>query len=110
MIQLSEIKERFNRVEQRVEQAMSVCSRDTNVSPQLASCLQDLDREVHGAHDTVLQAQKEDNALFECIDHLEEMSDTAKQACLDASSIGRDTRDAVLGLHKELSTLKHQIH
>lgn len=109
-MEVSEIKQRFNSVEQRVEEAMRACEHDSYVSPQLADCIRDLDREIHNAHDMVFSAQEESDELVQCIDHLEEMGDGAKRACQTASNLNEDTRDCVLDLHKELSTLKHQLH
>ena len=108
-MQVNEIKQRFHRFEQCVEQAMRTCEHDASVSPQLAGSLRELDREVHQVHDMVLNAQQESEQLMQCIDHLEEMGDEAKRAC-QSSNVSPDTRDSVLDLHKEISTLKRQLH
>lgn len=109
-MEVNEIKQRFNRFEQCVEEAMQACQKDTHVSPQLADCIRDLDREVHNAHAMIFAAQQESEELVECIDRLEEMGDDAKRACQMASNLNADTRDSVLDLHRQISTLKRQLH
>ena len=109
-MQLSEIKERFNRFEQRVQDAVQACRQDPNVSPLLADNIRDLDREIREAHDMVFNTQEESAELVDYIDQLEEMGDNAKRACQSASNINPDTQDAVLDLHREISQLKHQLH
>lgn len=109
-MQVSEIKQRFNRFEQCVQDAKQACEHDSNVPSQLVDNIRDLDREVRGAHDMVSNARQESDELVQCIDRLEEMGDNAKRACQAATNISQDTQDAVLDLHKEISTLKHQLH
>ena len=109
-MQMNEIKQRFDRFEQCVEDAMRACEHDSSASPQLADTLRQLDREVHEAHNMIHSAEEENSELIECIDRLEEMGDDAKRACQSASSLSANTRDSVLDLHKEISTLKHQLH
>lgn len=108
-MQVNEIKQRFNRFEQCVDKAMQACQHDSNVSPQLADNIKDLDREVHAVHDQVLNAKQESDVIA-CIDRLEEMGDHAKDACQSASNISQQTQSAVMDLHREISTLKHQLH
>lgn len=109
-MQVNEIKQRFNRFEQCVEQAKQACQQESNVSQQLASRITDLDREVHRAHDMVLNTQQESAELVQCIDRLEEMGDSAKEACQLDANISQKTQNAVKDLHREISTLKHQLH
>lgn len=109
-MQVNEIKQRFNRFEQCVQEARQACEHDSNVPAQLADNIRDLDREVHDAHDMVANAQQESEQLVQCIDRLEEMGDNAKRACQSAANVSQETQDAVLDLHKEISTLKHQLH
>lgn len=108
-MQVSEIKQRFNQFEQCVEKAMQACQKDANVPPQLADTIKDLDREVHAVHDQVLQARA-DSDVVSSIDRLEEMGDNAKDACKSASNLSQETQNAVLDMHREISTLKHQLH
>lgn len=109
-MEVNEIKQRFNHFEECVEEALRACEHDSYVSPQLADCIRDLDREVHNAHAMIFAAQQESEELVDCIDRLEEMGDDAKRACQMASNLSADTRDSVLDLHKQISTLKHQLH
>lgn len=109
-MQISEIKEHFNHFEQCVQEAMQACQQESNVSPQLADTIRSLDREVRGAHDMVLGAQQESGELIQCIDRLEEMGDDAKRACQSSSGLSQKMKSTVLDLHKEISTLKHQLH
>jgi len=109
-MQINEIKQHFNNFEQCVHDAMQACQQESNVSPRLADTIRDLDREVRGAHDMVINAQEESDDLIQCIDRLEEMGDDAKRACQSSSGLSNKMQSTILGLHKEISTLKHQLH
>lgn len=109
-MQVNEMKQRFNQFEQCVEDAKQACQQDSSVPQQLASNIQDLDREVHRAHDLVQGAQQQSAELVQCIDRLEQMGDNVKQACQQAGSISDRTQNACMDVHRQISDLKHQMH
>ena len=58
---------------------------------------------------TTMQSQDE-NQVQRCIDELEQLGDRAKDACEQSGNIDSELRDAVMQAHRELSSLKHQLH
>ncbi|QAU36018.1 hypothetical protein EKL02_07740 [Janthinobacterium sp. 17J80-10] len=108
MMQASEIQQRFNRIEQTVDQASQACSNSPGIPSDLKQCITELNQQTSQARQ-VLQSQDE-SQIIACVDDLEELGDRAKFACEQSSGINQNLRDAVMQAHQELSDLKHQLH
>ncbi|RJG01539.1 hypothetical protein [Noviherbaspirillum sedimenti] len=108
MMQVNEIRQRFNHIEQTIEHASEACRTSADVPSDLKQCINELDQQTGQAR-KVMQSQDE-SQIIQCVDDLEELGDRAKYACENASDLDEDVRDAVLLAHRELSDLKHSLH
>jgi len=108
MLQTSEIRQRFNHIEQTVGQATEACRNSAYIPSDLKECINELERQTGQARQ-VMQSQDE-SQIIDCVDDLEELGDRAKFACEQARGLDENLRDAVLQAHQELSDLKHNLH
>lgn len=110
MMQADEVRQRFNQIEQTIQQASQACERaGSGVSADLKNSIQQLDKESSKARQQLQQA-KDDQTIIECVDQLEELGDKAKTACEKSDNLDQQVKNAVLQAHQELSQLKHQLH
>lgn len=106
-MQLNEVKQRFSRVEQCIDDANRACEQSASAPQQLKESIRQLDQRSEQARQ-YFQGQDE-TRIRQCIDELEELSDRAMQACQQAGSIEPQLQQAVQQTHSELSSLKHQM-
>lgn len=108
MMQVNEIRQQFNQIEQTIDQAMQACRSESGIPQDLQQCIQQMDQQSDQARQ-ILQSQDE-TQIIQCVDDLEELGDRAMRACEQADGISEQVRNAVSQAHKELSSLKHQLH
>jgi chromosome segregation ATPase len=107
-MQLNEVKQRFSRVEQCIDDATEACEQSLSAPQQLKESIRQLDQRSEQARQYI-QGQDE-SQIRQCINELEELSDRAMQACEQSgSSIDPQLQQAVQQTHSELSSLKHQM-
>ncbi len=110
MIQADEVRKRFTQIEQTIHQATEACQRaGSGVSTDLKDSIQKLDKRSEKARQE-LQSAKDEKAMVQCVDELEQLGDKAKSACESGSNVDEKLKKAVLQAHQELSQLKHQLH
>jgi uncharacterized coiled-coil DUF342 family protein len=108
MMQMNEIQQRFSDARRAIDQASQACRTQQGIPQELRECLQQLDQRSSQAQQ-VMQSQDE-NQIRQCVDELEQISDRAERALQGASSVDGELRDAIDEAHRELSSLKHQLH
>lgn len=108
MLQANEIQQRFNHIEQTIQQASQACQSSSNVPSDLKDCIQQLDSQSSSARQ-ILQSQDE-NQIRQCVDSLEQLGDRARDACQQSQNIDGQLKQAVMQAHDELSDLKRQLH
>jgi uncharacterized coiled-coil DUF342 family protein len=108
MMRANELQQRFSQVEQSIHHAAECCRSATNVPMDLKDSIQQLDQRTSQARN-LMQSQDE-SRVQQCIDELEQLGDRAKDACEHSGNVDGELRDAVMQAHRELSSLKHQIH
>ena len=108
-MQTNEIRQGFERAEHSIHQAAQACGRENTLSMDLKDSIQSLDRQVERARQVVMQSSDE-NSVRQCIDELEELGDRARDACVRDPGASNDIKQAVMQTHKELSSLKRQLH
>lgn len=108
MMQINEIQQRFNRIQQSINQAAQACQADGSVPQDLKDTLSDMYEQSRHTRD-VLQSQDQ-MQIMESVDELEELSDQAQRAVMRADDVNEEIKNAVMQAHNELSSLKHQIH
>jgi uncharacterized protein YciW len=110
MMQMNEIRQRFNQVDQTVHQAAQACERSASLPMDLKNSLQRLEQQTEKARELIAQTQDE-NQVRQCIDQLEDIGDEARDACeRSGKAVDDSVKNAVMQAHRELSDLKHQLH
>ena len=109
-MQMSEIKQRIDRVEQ--------CADEAEKAVQSASVPGDLRQSVDAMHQQARQAQQacdsqqqqgDQSRLRDVVMQLEQAGDRAMQACRKAGNVDPSVQQAVQRAHEEASNLKKQI-
>ena len=108
MLQVNEIKQRFNQIERTIGNASTACQADTSAPPELKTCLQQLDQESEQVRDA-LQANDE-SSIRQHIDSMEQLGDRAEKALKKAGKVNDKVKSAIRQAHTELSNLKHHLH
>ena len=108
MLQVNEIKQRFNQIERTIGNASTACQADTSAPAELKTCLQQLDQESEQVREA-LQANDE-NSIRQHIDSMEQLGDRAEMALKKAGKVNDKVKSAIRQAHSELSNLKHQLH
>ena len=107
-MQANELQQRFSQVEQSIHHAAECCRSASNVPMDVKDSIQQLDQRASQARNTI-QSQ-DDSQVQRCIDELEQLGDRAKDACEHSGNVDGELRNAIMQAHRELSSLKHQIH
>jgi hypothetical protein len=108
-METSRVKQQLSQVEQVISRAAQACKDDQSAPQELKDSLQELNMQSREAKQ-YLDGEADEQALVQCIDEMEEISDRAKQACEGARNLGAQTKPAVMQAHQQLSQLKHQLH
>jgi hypothetical protein len=108
MLQANEIQQRFNHIQQTIQQASQACRSSSNVPSDLQSCIQQLDSQSSSAQQT-MQSQDQQQ-IIQCVDKLEQLGDRARDACQQSQNVDGQLKQAVMQAHDELSDLKRQLH
>jgi len=108
-MQIREIQQRFTHIEQTIQNAADACQRAILLPMQLKDCIQQLDEKSESAKQVIQQTEDQDT-IRQCIDDLEELGDQAKDACERSDTVDENVKNAVMQAHRELSDLKHQLH
>jgi uncharacterized protein with von Willebrand factor type A (vWA) domain len=110
MMQMNEIRQRFDHVEQAIHQAAQACASSDSLPMDLKDSIQKLDQQSGHAKQAIEQAQDEDR-MRQVIDELEDLGDLARKACERGNeALDDNIKSAEMQAHRELSDLKHQLH
>jgi phage regulator Rha-like protein len=110
MMQMNEIRQRFDHVEQTIHQAAQACESSVSLPMDLKSSIQKLEQQSGQAKQAIQQAQDEER-VRQVIDELEDLGDQARDACeRGKDAVDDNVKSAVMQAHRELSDLKHQLH
>jgi phage shock protein A len=108
-MQTEQVRERFSRIEQYVDNAAKACQTSGAVPDQLRECLNELEQQSDQAKQAAQQDQS-DEKLRQCVDNLEEVGDRAMRACKDAGNVDQEIQNALRQAHDAISDLKQQLH
>lgn len=109
-MQMSEVKQRIDRVEQ--------CADDAERAVQAGSVPSELRQSVDAMHQQARQAQQacssqqqqgDSSSLRDVVMQLEQAGDRAMQACRKAGNVEPQLQQAIERAHEEASNLKKQI-
>ena len=108
MLQHSEIKQRFGRIERDIAEAASSCRADQKLPQKLRDCVMQLEQQTKKAM-PILESQDE-KQITRCVDDLEETGGRAEMALKGIPGVDSKLSNAVLHAHSELTELKRQLH
>jgi hypothetical protein len=108
MLQTKEIEKKFIQIDNEIGMASKMCLSDASASPQLKDSLSRLNKKSV----LVKQAVQDNNPakIVKFVDELEMLGDEAEQVCLKDTNITANVREAVEKVHRDLSSLKRQLH
>ena len=104
-MEVKQIKQELSQVELIIGRALQALKNDDGAPRDLKESVKELDGHVRKAKQS--QDQK---VLAQCVYEMEAASDRARDACDRAGNLDAQTRSVVLEAHKQLSSLKHQLH
>lgn len=108
-MQAEQIRERFTRIEEWIDDAAQACRQSITVPEALRSCLNELDRKTDQAKQLV-ETENDQERIRQCVDKMEEAGDRAMQACRHAPDLDQQLQISLSQAHLEISTLKQQLH
>lgn len=109
MMQVSEVRKKFNQVEQFIHQAAQACQKSKSASTEIKASVENLDKQ-SGETKAKLQKSEDEASIRQYVDELDVLVDKCKSACEKDTQIDQETKNAVIKASKELSELKHQLH
>ena len=104
-MEIKQIKQELSQVELIIGRALQAIKNDDGAPSDLRESVKELD-----GHARKAKQSQDQKVLTQCIDDMEAASDRARDAVDRAGHIDAQTRSAVLEAHKQLSSLKHQLH
>jgi len=109
-MQISQLKDRIERIEQCADEAEAAC-RTGNVPAQLRQSIDTLHQHAQQAQQACESSQQQGDPgrLQQMVMQLEEDGDRAMQACRTAGSVDPKVQQAVQRAHQEASSLKKQL-
>ena len=108
MLQINEIKQRFNLIERSIDDAAMACQSSSKVPQELKDCVNQWERQSTQAKQ-ILSSRNEEN-IRRCVDDLEKTGARAELALQQVRNVDQKVKDAVLNAHHELADLKMQLH
>lgn len=108
MLQQSEIKQRFDHLQQTINEAEQECRSSGDTPSEVRNCIEKLARESRGAQ-AVIQSN-DPQRITECVDNLEAMGDEAKRLTRTSAQMPAHLEAMVTRVHSELSDFKHHMH
>jgi hypothetical protein len=108
MLQHSEIKQRFSRIERDISEAAETCRSDPKLPQNLRDCVKQLEQQTQQAK-PILESQDE-KQIARCVDDLEATGGRAELALKGMSNVDSKLSNAVVHAHSELSELKMKLH
>lgn len=101
---MSELTERFAKIETRVNDAIDAVRGDTGASPVLVVVVEEFARKIAKAKDPVSSGDIQ--AAFEAVLEAEQAADSAKYAAEADSGISDAVREAIVAAHDRICVMK----
>jgi len=108
-MQATQLKDRFDQVEQCIDNAAQMCEMSSDVPDRLRTCLTELEQESDHAIQAAEQGQAQEQ-IRQCVSKLERIGDRAMQACSQSDYVDVQLQNAVRQARKAISNLKQQLH
>jgi hypothetical protein len=112
MLQANELEQRFTLIGHVIGQASQACSVERNMTGELRSCIQKLDKQSDRALEVL--RSRDEARIRKMVDELALLGHRARQVCINGANLMPQTKEAVKWMHDELTRLKqqlqHQLH
>ena len=108
-LEIRQVRQQLTQVGLIIHRATQALRSDKSAPKELIDCVQRLDQQSQQAQQRV-QDPEDEFVLMRYIADMEESGDRVKEACDKASELSPRTKSAVQLAHKQVSTLKYQIH
>jgi SMC interacting uncharacterized protein involved in chromosome segregation len=109
MFEIRQVKLQLTQVGLIIHRATQALRDDKAAPKELVDCVQRLDQQSQVAQERV-QDPEDEFVLMRYLADMEETSDRVKEACDKADALGEQAKSAVQLAHKQVSSLKYQIH
>ena len=103
---MTEVAERFPRIEEKIGLALKAVEGDGSASPVLVAVVREFDSKARKAKQAITTG---DQAAREAVIELEQAGDSAKAATEADPSIGEGTKQAVLDAHLAICVMKSKL-
>ena len=108
MLQHSEIKRRFSRIEREIEVVATACQSNAKLPQNLKDCV--MQWEQHTTKAKNIFNSHDDKSILRSVDDLEEIGGRAELALQGAVGVDAKVKSAVVHAHSELADLKRHLH
>jgi hypothetical protein len=102
---MSEVAERLEKLQERVDVAVDAAKNDGGASPVLRAVVEEFSRKFAKARKSIDDGGSEREAVVEA----EQAADSAKYAAEADSGLGQETREAIIAAHDRVCVLKNKM-
>ena len=108
-LEIRQVRQQLTHVGLIIHRATQALRSDKGAPQELIDHIQRLDQQSQEAQETVKDVQDE-IALMRYVYDMEQTSDRAQQACENATGLSAQAKSAVQLAHRQVSSLKYQLH
>ena len=108
MLQTNEIEQRFQHLQQTIDEAKRACASSQDTPREIRQCIDKLSQQWQQAQPVI--ASHDQNRIIDCVDQLEDVGDEAKRLSRSLPQMPAHLEAMVTRVHAELSDFKHKLH
>lgn len=108
MLQNTELKQRFVRIEHDIDEAEIGCCTNTNLPQNFKDAVTQWKK--HASHAKEILESKDEKKIIRCIEDLEEIGGRTELALQSITGVDARLKDSVVHAHNELAELKRKMH
>jgi hypothetical protein len=108
MLQHTEVKQRFTRIERDIEEAARSCSADKKLPQKFRECV--MEWKQHAEKAKSIFESHDDNQMILCVDDLEKIGERAEAALEHIVNPDTKIKSSIMRANTELIDLMKQLH
>lgn len=108
MMQHSELKEQFSRIERDIEEAANACDANTRLPQKLKDCVTQWKQ--HTVKAKPVFESNDNRKIISCVDDLEKIGERAEAALNDVIGPDYQIRSSVMHANSQLADLARKLH
>jgi hypothetical protein len=108
MLQHTEVKQRFTRIERDIEEAAKSCSTDAKLPKNFKDCV--MEWKQHAVKAKPIFESHDDNQMLLCVDDLEKIGERAEAALEHIVDADSKIKNSILRANSELIDLMKKMH